>query len=40
MIYYKFRMTKSEQLAAMFGLEPDDFRKTDNTKPAELDFTA
>ena len=40
MIYYKFRITKPEQLAVMFGLEEDDFSKTNNPEPAELDFTA
>ena len=40
MIYYKFQITKPEQLAIMFGLEEDDFRKAENLKPAELDFTA
>ena len=40
MIYYKFQITKPEQLAVMFGLEEDDFSKADNPEPAELDFTA
>ena len=40
MIYYKFQITKPEQLAVMFGLEEDDFSKTNNPEPAELDFTA
>lgn len=40
MIYYKFQITKPEHLAIMFGLDEDDFRRADNPKPAELDFTA
>lgn len=40
MIYYKFQITKPEQLAIMFGLEEDDFRKADTSEPAELDLPA
>ena len=40
MIYYKFQMTKSEQFAAMFGLEPDDLRNVTDQEANTLDFTA
>lgn len=40
MIYYKFQMTKSEQFAAMYGLEPDDLRNVTDQEANTLDFTA
>lgn len=40
MIYYKFQITRSEYLAAMFGLEPDDLSKANSQQSVQLDFSA
>ena len=38
MICYKYQMTRFEQFASIFGLEPDDLRDVTNQEVNTLDF--